>query len=176
MNTDNLTFDGFFHLSQGPRKLAVAEACALCRTTRRLIEPYVEESDFSVGLLEVSISKLFKLHTIFAKQNQGKVPYLVQDLAKDIASDTIDRQTIDSDTENTIKYFANNSTNIPVTPSFVIITDKLNSHYLILEGNKRISGYALSSTNSNKKIETYFGQSNFSWAQILKFYGMFSGS
>lgn len=172
MNTDILTFGSFYQLKQCPMKLAFAETCALCRTTRGLIEPFVEESHFSIGLLDVSISKHPKLHTIFSKYNQGKVPYLAQDLAKDITNCTLDRQTINLNTENTIKFFAENISKIPATPSVVLITDKLKSHFLFLEGNKRLSGFALSGNNLNTKIETYFGKSHYSWSQILVFYGM----
>lgn len=157
-----------------PRKLTVIEACLLCRTTRRLVEPFVTNSTFSAGTLNVSISKYFPLYTIFAQRNQGNTPYLVQDLANNIKKANLDRQTINEETENTIRYFANNPTEVPNSPAFVIITDYQFCKYLILEGNKRLSGFALSNIEINTKFETYFVQTTFQWEEILNFFNMVS--
>jgi len=140
----------------------------LLQSTRRLVSPFLTNTEFFRGRLNMSVVYEVPLHTIFARREKGNVPYLLSDIASDLKNGAVSRLTIDIETERNIRSLASLKECIPLTPLPVIVEDCVGNHCLILEGNKRFTAFCLTErTATIATLNAYVGRTSMSWSNML---------
>jgi hypothetical protein len=164
----------YFQLSRRvSRALDWSLALELLRTTRHLIQPFLTNTEFLLGRLDVSVLHEVPLHTIFARRERGNVPYLLSDLASDLRDGTVSRLAIDTKTEEDIRSLASLTDSFPLTPLPVIVEDCTGKHCLILEGNKRFTALCLTDCAASiATLEIYVGHTTMTWSNMLAQFNM----
>lgn len=151
----------------------------LLQTTNCLVVPFLPNTEFFRGRLDVSVVYEVPLHTIFARREQGKVPYLLSDLASDLKDGAVSRLTIDTETEEKIRSLARVSLtgSFPLTPLPVIVEDCEGKHCLILDGNRRFTALCLTDRAATiVSLEAYVGHTIMSWSTMLAQFEAFRSS
>lgn len=144
--------------------------------TRELIRPFLDNSVFFCGTLDLLCASQMELHTVFSRRDRGGVPYALTDLANDLRSGQVSRTTIDEDTEAAIHNLASGAT-LPEYPQPVLIRDEDKSHCLILEGNKRLTAVSLNPERwQSVTMRALIGETLMSWSDILGCLGMREGA
>ncbi len=142
----------------------------LIQSTRSLVCPFLPNTEFFRGRLDLSIAYEVPLHTIFARREQGNVPYLLSDLASDLKDGAVSRLTINTETEEKIRSLARAilTDGFPLTPLPVIVEDCEGKHRLILESNGRFTALWLTDrAASNTTVEAYVGHTTMRWSRML---------
>lgn len=149
----------------------------LVTATRHLICPFLNDTLFTKGLLDIRSLQDLPIHTIFNRRDRNNIPYLLSDLAGDLRRGSVSRLTIDARTEEAIKALAENLNDLPLTPPPVLIEDASAQHYLVLEGNKRFCALALGAPRARQRaFEALVGCSSLTWSAILAQFGMTSAA
>jgi len=162
-----------FQTSDTPAPIAAHLQQGLLVSTRGLIGPFLGNTLFCRGVLSFAFVRTVPTFTIFSRRNLGNVPYLLTDLGSDLRSGTVDRATIDQPTENTVRALAADLGNLPALPLPVIVEDNSGRHYLIPEGNKRLSAVAFADpADLPLPLEALLGRTSLDWPQMLGFFGM----
>ena len=145
----------------------------LLQSTRRLVSPFLNNTEFFRGRLNMSVINEVPLHTIFARREEGNVPYLLSDIASDLKNGTVSRLTINIETEKSIRSLASLKESFPLTPLPVIIEDCEGIHCLILEGNKRFTAFCLTDRAATiATLDAYVGHTSMNWPSMLAQFNM----
>lgn len=168
------TLSQYFQPSEEARTVAGVDLQReLGKATRDLVRGYFSNTAFARGFLDLTFVRHVPSHTIFSRRDRGRVPYLLADLANDLRSGSVSRLTINEATETVIRSLVRTAVSMPVTPPVVIVEDSSAQHYLILEGNKRLTAVLLAdSTATPARLEAYVGHSALDWSQMCRLHSM----
>ncbi len=164
----------YFQPSEAPALVCdSARQAELVLSTNCLVVPCLDNTEFCRGRLDLSCLGALPLFTILARRNRGKMPYLLADLVTDLRAGALDRATIDEQTEIAIRSLADDVGRVAAVPAPVIVEDSSGNHYLILDGNKRLSALALAdSRRLPDAVEACVGRSVLTWGELLAHYNM----
>ncbi len=144
----------------------------LGKATRGLILGYFPNTVFARGSLDLAFVRHVPSHTIFSRRDCGCVPYLLADLVRDLRSGRVSRLTIDEVTETAIRSLVGSAVSMPAKPPFVVVEDSSAQHYLILEGNKRLTAVLLAHATPPPRLDAYVGHSTLDWSQMCHLHSM----
>ncbi len=163
-----------FFEAEGPatRLSAGSRLDDLIDGTRHLVLPCVPTTEFAKGSLDLGCLEACSIYTIFSRAEHGGVPYRLADLAADLTAGSLDRRTIDAGVERAILGFAAASMQLPAVPELVLVHGRDAAQYLILEGNKRLTGAHLAGSRRPARMPATLGSSSLSWAGLLALYRM----
>lgn len=142
-------------------------------SSNNLVFCYLSNTLFFECVIQPEFISIPNLYTIFSRRDLNNIPYLVSDLSRDLAKNTVCRQTINEETEKNILDIKSNlefvfdNKNKPI-----IIECSENSFYLILEGNKRITSMHMNKDIFFNPIQAYVGKTSLQWRSMLALHGM----
>ena len=168
---------GYFQATETESLIVDEVLCdELLRGTRGLIAPYLKNTVFARGAVDLAFVRDVSTYTIFSRVDRGATPYRLSELASDLDNGIASELTIDAPTRSAIHSLLRVAERMPPRPMVVIVEDTSGSRYLILEGNKRCAAAALARDVLLPTLPAYVGHSQLNWEDILKNHGMIAAA